>query len=89
MVVGRRRRRNERRQGWVEVGLAVSAVLGVEVMVAPSSVGSGVVPLVQGGGLSRDEDGAGTERWRAWLLSFIHSLPFKKTKSDPSRVGSG
>ena len=76
MVVGRRRRRrNEGRQGWVEVGLAVSAVLGVRVegMVASSSsVGSGVVPLVQGGGLSRDEDGAGTER--GGLLCFFHSF---------------
>ena len=73
MVVGRRRRRNEGRQGWVEVGLAVSAVLGVRVegMVA-ASVGSGVVPLVQGGGLSRDEDGAGTER--GGLLCFFHSF---------------
>ena len=76
VVVGRRRRRYERRQGWVEVGLAVSSVLGMEVMVASSSVGSCVVPLVQGGGLSRDEDGAGTE---CFIHSFTPIQEFKKT----------
>ena len=78
VVVGRRRRRlHERRQGWVEVGLAVSSVLGMEVMVASSSsVGSCVVPLVQGGGLSRDEDGAGTE---CFIHSFTPIQEIKKT----------